>query len=128
MASACIGVLKVLKKQGERIEDFVEEKTLKIPKDMWEKLPKTYADYLLNDKETTKKLLDDVYKQKGENINPYNTLIYAKLIDFHSNSPFTNQSHNYIKRLKGVYSENIGEVVKQVKESFLEAYKKTIEL
>ncbi|MFP3158740.1 MAG: type I-B CRISPR-associated protein Cas5b [Hydrogenobaculum sp.] len=126
MASACIGVLKVLKKQGEKIENFVEEKTLKIPKDLWEKLPETYADYLLNDKETTKKLLDDVYKQKGDNINPYNTLIYTKLIDFHSNSPFTNQSHNYIKRLKGVYSENIGEVMEQVKESFLEAYKKLL--
>lgn len=124
MASACVGVLKVLENAKEDIKRYVEERTLKIPKDLWEKLPELYVDYLLKDKEIVKKSLEDSYKQKGNDSNPYNTLIYSKLRDFHSNSPFTNQSHEYIKKLKGVYSENLEEVLGKVKESFLEAYRK----
>ncbi|MFZ8787781.1 type I-B CRISPR-associated protein Cas8b1/Cst1 [Thermocrinis sp.] len=93
---------------------------------MWEKLPELYVEYLLKDKESVKKLLEDSYEQKGADINPYNTLIYSRLRDFHSNSPFTNQSHEYIRRLKGVYSENLEEVLGKVKESFLEAYRKLL--
>jgi CRISPR-associated protein Cas5t len=124
MASACVGVLKVLENAGEDIEKYVEERTLKIPKSLWEKLPELYVDYLLKDKESVKRSLEDSYRQRGNDINPYNTLIYSRLRDFHSNSPFTNQSHEYIKRLKGVYSENLEEVLEKVKESFLEAYRK----
>jgi len=126
MASACVGVLKVLENAGEDIKNYVEERTLKIPKSLWEKLPELYVDYLLKDKESVKRSLEDSYRQKGADINPYNTLIYSKLRDFHSNSPFTNQSHEYIKRLKGVYSENLEEVLEKVKESFLEAYRKLL--
>ena len=126
MASACVGVLKVLENAGEDIKKYVEERTLKIPKDLWEKLPELYVDYLLKDKESVRKLLEDSYRQRGNDINPYNTLIYSGLRDFHNNSPFTNQSHEYIKRLKGVYSENLEEVLGKVKESFLEAYKKLL--
>ena len=126
MASACVGVLKVLENAGEDIKKYVEERTLKIPKSLWEKLPELYLDYLLKDKESVKRSLEDSYKQKGNDINPYNTLIYSRLRDFHSNSPFTNQSHEYIKRLKGVYSENLEEVLEKVKESFLEAYRKLL--
>jgi CRISPR-associated protein Cas5t len=126
MASACVGVLKVLENAGEDIKKYVEERTLKIPKSLWEKLPELYLDYLLKDKESVKRSLEDSYKQKGNEINPYNTLIYSRLRDFHSNSPFTNQSHEYIKRLKGVYSENLEEVLEKVKESFLEAYRKLL--
>jgi CRISPR-associated protein Cas5t len=126
MASACVGVLKVLENAGEDIKKYVEERTLKIPKSLWEKLPELYLDYLLKDKESVKRSLDDAYRQKGNDINPYNTLIYSRLRDFHSNSPFTNQSHKYIKRLKGVYSENLKEVLEKVKESFLEAYRKLL--
>ncbi|NAZ23230.1 MAG: type I-B CRISPR-associated protein Cas5 [Thermocrinis sp.] len=126
MASACVGVLKVLENAGEDIKKYVEERTLKIPKILWEKLPELYLDYLLKDKESVKRSLEDSYKQKGNDINPYNTLIYSRLRDFHSNSPFTNQSHEYIKRLKGVYSENLEEVLEKVKGSFLEAYRKLL--
>jgi CRISPR-associated protein Cas5t len=126
MASACVGVLKVLENAGEDIKKYVEERTLKIPKDLWEKLPELYVDYLLKDKESVKRSLVDSYEQKGADINPYNTLIYSRLRDFHSNSPFTNQSHEYIKRLKGVYSENLEEVLEKVKKSFLEAYRKLL--
>jgi CRISPR-associated protein Cas5t len=126
MASACVGVLKVLENAGEDIKKYVEERTLKIPKDLWEKLPELYVGYLLKDKESVKRSLEDSYRQKGNDINPYNTLIYSRLRDFHSNSPFTNQSHEYIKRLKGVYSENIEEILGKVKESFLEAYRKLL--
>jgi CRISPR-associated protein Cas5t len=126
MASACVGVLKVLENAGEDIKKYVEERTLKIPKDLWEKLPELYVDYLLKDKESVRKLLEDSYRQRGNDINPYNTLIYSGLRDFHNNSPFTNQSHEYIKRLKGVYSENLEEVLEKVKESFLEAYRKLL--
>jgi len=126
MASACVGVLKVLENAGEDIKKYVEERTLKIPKSLWEKLPELYLDYLLKDKESVKRSLEDSYRQRGNDINPYNTLIYSRLRDFHSNSPFTNQSHEYIKRLKGVYSENLEEVLEKVKESFLEAYRKLL--
>jgi CRISPR-associated protein Cas5t len=126
MASACVGVLKVLENAGEDIEKYVEERTLKIPKSLWEKLPELYVDYLLKDKESVKRSLEDSYRQRGNDINPYNTLIYSRLRDFHSNSPFTNQSHEYIKKLKGVYSENLEEVLEKVKESFLEAYRKLL--
>ncbi|HAV39615.1 MAG TPA: hypothetical protein DCX31_00800 [Aquificaceae bacterium] len=126
MASACVGTLKVLENAVEDIEKYVEERTLKIPKSLWEKLPELYLDYFLKDKESVKRSLEDSYKQKGNDINPYNTLIYSRLRDFHSNSPFTNQSHEYIKRLKGVYSENLEEVLGKVKESFLEAYRKLL--
>jgi CRISPR-associated protein Cas5t len=126
MASACVGVLKVLENAGEDIKKYVEERTLKIPKDLWEKLPELYLDYLLKDKESVKRSLVDSYEQKGADINPYNTLIYSRLRDFHSNSPFTNQSHEYIKRLKGVYSENLEEILEKVKKSFLEAYRKLL--
>jgi CRISPR-associated protein Cas5t len=126
MASACVGVLKVLENAGEDIEKYVEERTLKIPKSLWERLPELYVDYFLKDKESAKKSLEDSYRQRGADINPYNTLIYSRLRDFHSNSPFTNQSHEYIKRLKGVYSENLEEVLEKVKESFLEAYRKLL--
>jgi CRISPR-associated protein Cas5t len=125
-ASACVGVLKVLENVGEDIKRYVEERTLKIPKSLWEKLPELYVDYLLKDKESVKRSLEDSYRQRGDDINPYNTLIYSRLRDFHSNSPFTNQSHEYIKRLKGVYSENLEEVLEKVKESFLEAYRKLL--
>jgi CRISPR-associated protein Cas5t len=126
MASACVGVLKVLENAGEDIGKYVEERTLKIPKSLWEKLPELYVDYLLKDKESVKRSLEDSYRQRGNDINPYNTLIYSRLRDFHSNSPFTNQSHEYIKRLKGVYSENLEEVLEKVKGSFLEAYRKLL--
>jgi CRISPR-associated protein Cas5t len=126
MASACVGVLKVLENAGEDIRKYVEERTLKIPKSLWEKLPELYVDYLLKDKESVKRSLEDSYRQRGNDINPYNTLIYSRLRDFHSNSPFTNQSHEYIKRLKGVYSENLEEVLEKVKESFLKAYRKLL--
>ena len=126
MASACVGVLKVLENAEEDIKKYVEERTLKIPKSLWEKLPELYVDYLLKDKESVKRSLEDSYRQKGNDINPYNTLIYSRLRDFHSNSPFTNQSHEYIKKLKGVYSENLEEVLEKVKESFLEAYRKLL--
>ncbi len=127
MASACVGALKVLEDTGEDIQNYVEERSLKIPKSLWEKLPEIYANYLLKDKEDSKISLENSYKKKGEEINPYMTLISTKLGDFHSNSLFTNQSHEYIKRLKGVYSENVEEVLEKVKESFLEAHKKLLE-
>jgi CRISPR-associated protein Cas5t len=127
MASACVGALKVLENAGEDIGKFVKERVLKIPKSLWEKLPGLYADYLLKDKESVKKSLEDSYKQKSDDINPYNTLIYSRLRDFYSNSPFTNQSHEYIKRLKGVYSENLEEVLEKVKESFLDAYRELLD-
>ena len=122
-AAACVGVLKVLESIGEDITKYVEERTLKIPKSLWAKLPKLYMDYFLKDKEDIKRILDISYKQKGDNINPYNVLIGNKLRDFHHDSPFANQSAEYIRRLKGVYSENLEEVLAKVKESFLEAYK-----
>jgi CRISPR-associated protein Cas5t len=127
MASACVGALKVLENAGEDIGKYVEERVLKIPKSLWEKLPELYVDYLLKDKESVKKSLEDSYKQKSDDINPYNTLIYSKLREFYSNSPFTNQSHKYIKRLKGFYSENLEEVLGKVKESFLDAYKELVD-
>ncbi len=127
MASACVGALKVLEYIGEDIKNYVEERSLKIPKSLWNKLPEIYADYLLKDKEGSKRSLENSYKKKGNEINPYMTLISTRLGDFHSNSLFTNQSNEYIKRLKGVYSEDVEEVLKKVKESFLEAHNKLLE-
>jgi len=123
MASACVGVLKVLEAQGQNVENLVEEKTLRIPKDLWKKLPEIYADYLLKDKEEVLEASYEKSKDKS-NFNPYNVLILPNLGDFHNNSPFTNQSHKYIKELKGMYSENIEKVLEKVKTSFLKAYEK----
>jgi len=122
MASACVGVLKVLKKQGEKIENFVEEKTLKIPKDLWEKLPETYADYLLNDSEH---LLSASYEKEKDkkNFNPYKVVILRSLGDFHSNSPFTNHSLSYIKKLEDLSISDINDVKSKIKESFMEGYR-----
>jgi len=121
MASACVGVLKVLKKQGEKIENFVEEKTLKIPKDMWEKLPEAYADYLLNDSEHVLSASYEKEKDK-EKFNPYNVVILKSLGDFHSNSPFTNPSLSYITKLRGLSISDINNVKIKIKESFMEGY------
>jgi CRISPR-associated protein Cas5t len=127
MASACVGVLKVLEAQGQNVENLVKEKTLRLPKDLWEKLPEIYADYLLKDKEKVLKASYEKSKDKS-NFNPYNVLILPKLGDFHNNSPFTNQSHKYIKELKGIYSENIEKVLEKVKTSFLKAYEKFLSI
>lgn len=128
MASACVGVLKVLEEQGIDTSSLVEEKILKIPKDLWKKLPGIYADYFLRDKEEKAKILENSYKKKKDKskFNPYNTLIFTKLRDFHNNSPFVNQSAEYIQRLKGESVKDIDKVLKKVKKSFLEAYKKLL--
>ena len=143
MASACVGVLKVLEAQGQNVENLVEEKTLRIPKDLWKKLPEIYADYLLKDKEVINKKLKEAYeeyknkKQKQNNKNmfdPYKILISPKLTDFHSNSPFTNPSVKHIsikdEDIEG-FIKDINQVSEKVKEAFLKdcekLKKKTIE-
>jgi len=94
---------------------------------LWKKLPEIYADYLLKDKEEVLKASYEKSKDKS-NFNPYNVLILPNLGDFHNNSPFTNQSHKYIKELKGMYSENIEKVLEKVKTSFLKAHKKFLSI
>jgi CRISPR-associated protein Cas5t len=123
MASACTGVLKVLESAGEDIEKYVEGRFLKIPKDLWSKLPELYVDYFLKDKERVKVLLEREYKQKGERINPC-VLIARRLSDFHHDSVFTNPSS--ISKFKGCYSENLEEVLRKVKEYFLSAYERLL--
>ena len=117
MAAACVGILKVIK-DNFNIEEFANGRVLKIPKDVWEKLPKFYANYLLKD---AKDLLNNSKDQK----NPYNTIILTQIGDFHNNSPFTNQSHEYIKRLKG-FSYSDPNVLEEIKKSFLQAYQRML--
>jgi CRISPR-associated protein Cas5t len=136
MASACVGVLKVLewysKDENLEIKKFVEENILKLPENIWSKLPEIYADYLVKDgKEILKKSYES--QKDKDKFNPYNTLILKVLGDFHNNSPFTNQSYNYIKGLKGVYEPGKEEeAIESVKKSFSDAYseflKKKIDL
>jgi CRISPR-associated protein Cas5t len=136
MASACVGVLKVLEwySKGENLEikKFVEENILKLPENIWNKLPEIYADYLVKDgKEILKKSYES--QKDKDKFNPYNTLILKFLGDFHKNSPFTNQSHDYIERLKGTYEPGKEEeAIESVKKSFSDAYseflKKKIDL
>jgi CRISPR-associated protein Cas5t len=136
MASACVGVLKVLewyrKCENLEIKKFVEENILKLPENIWSKLPEIYADYLVKDgKEILKKSYES--QKDKDKFNPYNTLILKVLGDFHNNSPFTNQSYNYIKGLKGTYEPGKEEeAIESVKKSFSDAYseflKKKIDL
>jgi CRISPR-associated protein Cas5t len=136
MASACVGVLKVLewysKDENLEIKKFVEENILKLPENIWNKLPEIYADYLVKDgKEILKKSYES--QKDKDKFNPYNTLILKFLGDFHKNSPFTNQSHDYIERLKGTYEPGKEEeAIESVKKSFSDAYseflKKKIDL
>ena len=47
LVSAClVGLLKVLKEFEYPIEEYAEGKTVKIPKEVWEELPKLYAEYI----------------------------------------------------------------------------------
>jgi CRISPR-associated protein Cas5t len=136
MASACVGVLKVLewyiKDENLEIKKFVEENILKLPENIWSKLPEIYAEYLVKDgKEILKKSYES--QKDKDKFNPYNTLILKSLGDFHKNSPFTNQSHDYIERLKGTYEPGKEEeAIESVKKSFSDAYseflKKKIDL
>jgi CRISPR-associated protein Cas5 subtype I-B len=136
MASACVGVLKVLewysKNENLEIKKFVEENILKLPENIWSKLPEIYAAYLVKDgKEILKKSYES--QKDKDKFNPYNTLILKFLGDFHKNSPFTNQSHDYIERLKGTYEPGKEEeAIENVKKSFSDAYseflKKKIDL
>ncbi|MFZ8861063.1 MAG: hypothetical protein ACO2PP_11270 [Thermocrinis sp.] len=53
MASACVGALKVLENAQEDIKKYVEERSLTLPKELWQRLPELYAEYLLKDAEHT---------------------------------------------------------------------------
>jgi len=122
MASACVGALKVLENAGEDIGKFVKEKSLALPKELWQRLPDLYAEYLLKDAEHTLRASYEKEKDKSK-FNPYNVIILRSLGDFYKNSPFTNPALRYITKLKGVFIENIDQVKNQVKTSFIEGYK-----
>jgi CRISPR-associated protein Cas5t len=121
MASACVGVLKVLENAGEDIKKYVEERSLTLPKELWQRLPELYAEYLLKDAEHTLRASYEKEKDKSK-FNPYNVLILRSLGDFYENSPFTNPTLRYITKLKGVSIEDINQVKNQVKSSFIEGY------
>jgi CRISPR-associated protein Cas5t len=121
MASACVGVLKVLENAGEDIEKYVEEKSLTLTKELWQRLPELYAEYLLKDAEHTLRASYEKEKDKSK-FNPYNVIILRSLGDFYENSPFTNPALRYITKLKGVSIEDINQVKNQVKSSFIEGY------
>ena len=121
MASACVGVLKVLENAREDIEKYVEEKSLTLPKELWQRLPELYAEYLLKDAEHTLRASYEKEKDKSK-FNPYNVIILRSLGDFYKNSPFTNPALSYITKLKGVSIEDINQVKNQVKSSFIEGY------
>ena len=121
MASACVGVLKVLENAGEDIEKYVEEKSLTLPEELWQRLPELYAEYLLKDAEHTLRASYEKEKDKSK-FNPYNVIILRSLGDFYENSPFTNPALRYITKLKGVSIEDINQVKNQVKSSFIEGY------
>jgi CRISPR-associated protein Cas5t len=118
MASACVGVLKVLENAGEDVKKYVEGRFLKIPKGLWNRLPELYADYLLRDKERVRVLLEREYGKKEGEINPFSVLITKKFSDFYHNSVFTNPSS--IGKFKEGYSGNLEEILREVKEQFLE--------
>jgi len=121
MASACVGTLKVLENAGEDIEKYVEEKSLTLPKELWQRLPELYAEYLLKDAEHTLRASYEKEKDKSK-FNPYNVIILRSLGDFYENSPFTNPALRYITKLKGISIEDINQVKNQVKSSFIEGY------
>jgi CRISPR-associated protein Cas5t len=121
MASACVGVLKVLENAGEDIEKYVEERSLTLPKELWQRLSELYAEYLLKDAEHTLRASYEKEKDKSK-FNPYNVIILRSLGDFYENSPFTNPALRYITKLKGVSIEDINQVKNQVKSSFIEGY------
>jgi CRISPR-associated protein Cas5t len=121
MASACVGVLKVLENAREDIEKYVEERFLTLPKELWQRLPELYAEYLLKDAEHTLRASYEKEKDKSK-FNPYNVIILRSLGDFYKNSPFTNPALSYITKLKGLSIENISQVKNQVKSSFIECY------
>jgi len=121
MASACVGVLKVLENAREDIEKYVEERFLTLPKELWQRLPDLYAEYLLKDAEHTLRASYEKEKDKSK-FNPYNVIILRSLGDFYKNSPFTNPALSYITKLKGLSIENISQVKNQVKSSFIEGY------
>jgi CRISPR-associated protein Cas5 subtype I-B len=121
MASACVGVLKVLENAREDIEKYVEERSLTLTKELWQRLPELYAEYLLKDAEHTLRASYEKEKDKSK-FNPYNVIILRSLGDFYENSPFTNPALRYITKLKGVSIEDINQVKNQVKSSFIEGY------
>ena len=121
IASACVGVLKVLENAREDIEKYVEERSLTLPKKLWQRLPELYAEYLLKDAEHTLRASYEKEKDKSK-FNPYNVIILRSLGDFYKNSPFTNPALSYITKLKGVSIEDINQVKNQVKSSFIECY------
>ena len=65
MASACVGVLKVLENAREDIEKYVEERSLTLPKELWQRLPELYAEYLLKDAEHTLRASYEKEKDKS---------------------------------------------------------------
>jgi len=121
MASACVGALKVLENAQEDIKKYVEERSLTLPKELWQRLPELYAEYLLKDAEHTLRASYEKEKDKSK-FNPYNVIILRSLGDFYENSPFTNPALRYITKLKGVSIEDINQVKNQVKSSFIEGY------
>jgi CRISPR-associated protein Cas5 subtype I-B len=121
MASACVGALKVLENAQEDIKKYVEERSLTLPKELWQRLPELYAEYLLKDAEHTLRASYEKEKDKSK-FNPYNVIILRSLGDFYKNSPFTNPALSYITKLKGVSIEDINQVKNQVKSSFIEGY------
>jgi len=129
MASACVGVLKVLEWYSKNENLEIKENILKLPENIWSDLPKIYAEYLVKDgKEILKKSYESQKDKDKSNFNPYNTLIMKVLGHFHVNSPFTNQKCGYIEELKGVYEPGKEELaIEKVKESFLAAYYKFLE-
>jgi CRISPR-associated protein Cas5t len=70
MASACVGMLKVLEWKYKNFSKFVEGKKVKIDKEIWDEIPYLYAEYLCElNKERFINTLDELIKDAGNENN-----------------------------------------------------------
>jgi CRISPR-associated protein Cas5t len=70
MASACVGMLKVLEWKYKDFSNFVEGKKVKIDKEIWNEMPYLYGEYLCElNKERFTNTLDELIKNAGNENN-----------------------------------------------------------
>jgi CRISPR-associated protein Cas5t len=121
MASACVGMLKVLEWKYKDFSKFVEGKKVKIDKEIWDEIPYLYAEYLceLNKErfiKTFDKLIKDAGNENNENkAQEIGAEIYKVLINTNiSNALYRNG--RLTQNFKSEYKREIGN-------KFLEALK-----
>jgi CRISPR-associated protein Cas5t len=121
MASACVGMLKVLEWKYKNLSNFVEGKKVKIDKEIWDEMPYLYGEYLCElNKERFINTLDELIKDAGNENNENKAQeigaeIYKVLINTNISNPLY-RNGRLTQNFKSEYKREIGN-------KFLEALK-----